>query len=298
MRGGIVAPIVSPCSVDGSLDVERLVAHADRLLNANVDGLYICGGTGDSANLSFRDRMRVSSIAVPMTLEHGRSAIVHVGQATAGQSVRLAEHAAELGAHGVAAIPPTPLLGDSRDYYRSLAKVGLPVFAYVIPAETGSVANFADISSVLTIDGVAGAKVSDWNVFLLRELKRRFPDQVFYSGYDEMLLYGLLAGADGAIGTWINLMPRFYLRIRQAVLDQRLNEALELHRALSDFLGDCWKYGVIESFSAIMAARGWAARCFRGRDGADGWRFDRRTVARLVERASRLDSLELEEIVQ
>lgn len=292
MLAGIVAPIVSPCSERGDLDVERLVAQAGRLLDAGVDGLYVCGGTGDSAKLDSQDRIRVSSIVVPMALERGRSAIVHVGQAEPGESTRLAEQAAELGADAVAAIPPKPLLQDSREYYQSLAEVGLPVFAYVIPAETGGVSSFDDISSVLALDGILGAKISDWNVFLLRELKRSFPDQIFYSGYDEMLLYGLLAGADGAIGTWMNLMPRLYISMRRAVLEQRLGDALELHRGLSDFLGDCWKHGVIESFSAIMAARGWALRCFRGRDGADFSRIDRRTVAHLVERASCLDCLE------
>lgn len=69
---------------------------------------------------------------------------------------------------------------------------------------------------LLDIPGVAGIKMSDWNIFLLRSVVLEYPEKVVYSGFDEMLVPGLLYGADGCIGTWANLLPVYMQRYTRA----------------------------------------------------------------------------------
>ena len=104
--GGVVAPIVTPCGEDDSLDRGALEANLTRLLATDVAGLYINGGTGDAANLTQDERLETAALLVPRLLAAGKLAIVHVGQTNQRQAVELARQAAALGAHAVASIPP------------------------------------------------------------------------------------------------------------------------------------------------------------------------------------------------
>ena len=69
--GGVVAPIVTPCGEDDSLDRGALEANLTRLLATDVAGLYINGGTGDAANLTQDERLETAALLVPRLLAAG-----------------------------------------------------------------------------------------------------------------------------------------------------------------------------------------------------------------------------------
>ena len=72
--GGVVAPIVTPCGEDDSLDRGALEANLTRLLATDVAGLYINGGTGDAANLTQDERLETAALLVPRLLARQTSA--------------------------------------------------------------------------------------------------------------------------------------------------------------------------------------------------------------------------------
>ncbi|MDR1062073.1 MAG: dihydrodipicolinate synthase family protein [Clostridiales bacterium] len=260
--GGIVVPIATPCGEDEALDEDLLGALADGLLKKGVHGMYICGGTGDGANMLPEERRRASELLLPKLRRAGRAAIVHVGQANLRTAVALAEHAGAAGANAVAAIPPRGTWGGADEYYRALAGAGLPTIVYYIPAATGMAGDFRDIAALLEIPGVEGIKVSDWNVFLIRQIKAAYPERSVFSGYDEMLLHGLSCGADGSIGTWAQIFPALYLRVYSLARAGRWSEARAWFDKFAAFLAEGWRYGILPVFEAIMARRGFP-RCFR-----------------------------------
>ena len=124
----------------------------------------------------------------------------------------------------------------------------------------------------MEIPGVIGIKVSDWNVFFIHCLKRRYPDKIVYSGFDEMLVPGLMYGADGCIGTWINLFPEVYTKIYDKVKSGRLDDIAQLQKGFADFLAEGWQYGILSTFEELMNQKGYAKRCFRS---PSPWRPDR-----------------------
>ena len=259
---GIIVPLVSPIAADGGVDLDGVAANAERVLAAGTQGLYLCGGTGDAAELAPADRRRIVETALPVARAHGASTIVHVGQAPLRDVLALAEHALAAGADAVASVPLRGEWSRTVAYYRELAALGGPVFVYHMPP-AGYHASYDQLAELLAIDGVAGAKVSDWNLFLLRRLVESFGDRAFYSGLDENLGFGLLAGAHGSIGTWANLVPRFYARVWAAAVAGREAEVLELQRPWQHFLALGWAGDIIAAFEALMAHRGYAPACFR-----------------------------------
>lgn len=259
---GIIVPLVSPIAPDGGLDLDQVAANATRVLDAGAHGLYLCGGTGDAAELRPAERREIVDLTVPIARAAGASVIVHVGQAPLRDVRGLAEHALAAGADAVASVPLRGPWDQTVRYYRDLCGVGGPVFVYHMPP-AGYLAGFDQLAEVLELDGVAGAKVSDWNLFLLGRLADAFPGRTFYTGLDENLGLGLLSGARGSIGTWANLVPRFYATVWDAAASGRQEEVLRLHGHWRRFLARGWSGDIIAAFEALMAHRGYARACFR-----------------------------------
>ena len=288
---GVVAPIVNPCREDDGLDVPALEQNLAHLMAADIAGLYINGGTGDAASLTQEERLQIAALAVPACLAAQKLAIVHVGQTGRRQAVALAEQAARLGAHAVASIPPKKPWPQIADYYRALAAVGLPVIVYYIPGVTGMIAGMEELRRLLEIPGVVGVKVSDWNIFLLRNIVLDYPEKIVYSGFDEMLVPGLLYGADGCIGTWANLLPGLYAKIFARVRAGQADAARPAMDAFTAFLSECWRYGVLNAFEELMRAKGWAGRCFRRPSGWDPGKVPPDALACLLEELATLERM-------
>ena len=288
---GVVVPIVTPCTEQDGVDEDALTAFASRLEKAPIRGLYINGGTGDGGSLTREERERTVEILLPELKKAGRCAIVHVGQTTTRQAAALAEHAMKQGADAVASIPPRKGWSEIADYYRTLADTGAPVFVYYIPGVTGMTAGMDEMKRLLDIPGVAGLKLSDWNVFLLRQVKLAYPEKIVYSGFDEMLLPGLLYGADGCIGTWENLLPGFYSKVYQLVREGRTEEARPLSEAFTAFLAAGWRYGILDTFEELMRARGFARRCFRRPSSWNPGKIPEEALSGLITRLDALDAM-------
>ena len=270
--GGVVAPIVNPCGEDDSLDRGALEANLTRLLATDVAGLYINGGTGDAANLTQDERLETAALLVPRLLAAGKLAIVHVGQTNQRQAVELARQAAALGAHAVASIPPKKPWPQIVEYYKALAAAGAPVIVYYIP-------------------GVTGINMSDWNIFRLRSVVLEDPEKVVYSGFDEMLVPGLLYGADGCIGTWANLLPDLYAKVYARVRAGGADAVKPVMDEFTAFLAVGWNYGIIDTFEELMRARGYAGRCFRRPSAWEPGKVEPAVLADLLARLQRLEDM-------
>lgn len=262
---GIFTPVVSPCDDRDGFLYDSFEQNIDRLFRAGVDGLYVCGGTGDAQLLRVPERKQALEISIAQAKSHGKRIIAHVGGTFQRDAVELAEHAAKAGADAVASIPPSGLDQPMTvAYYRDLsAACNLPVFVYNFPAAMHRSMNLEELLELLAIPGVTGIKMTDWNLFLMRRVILEHSAAVVYNGYCEMVALGMLYGAHGSIGTWSNLFPELYAAIWRNIKAGKAVEAVELQKAFIGFLNEAWKYGVIEVFEALMKDMGYAGRCFR-----------------------------------
>ncbi|HAK9042382.1 TPA: N-acetylneuraminate lyase, partial [Escherichia coli] len=94
---------------------------------------------------------------------------------------------------------------------------GLPMVVYNIPALSGVRFSLDQINELVTIPGVCALKQTSGDLFQMEQIKRNHPELVLYNGYDEIFASGLIAGADGGIGSTYNIMGWRYLEIFEAV---------------------------------------------------------------------------------
>lgn len=288
---GVIVPIVNPCWEDDSLDRETLQANVDRLLAADITGLYINGGTGDAANLTQQERLEIASLVVPQVRAANKTAIVHVGQTSQRQAVALAEQAVQLEADAVASIPPRKAWPQIIDYYKALTQTGANVIVYYIPGVTGIAADMTQLRMLLEIPGVIGIKMSDWNIFLLHCITLEYPEKVVYSGFDEMLVPGLLYGADGCIGTWANLLPDVYATVFRGVRAGNADAVRGIMNEFTRFLAEGWSFGILDAFEELMYARGYASRCFRRPGTWNPGKVDGAALVRMLEQLEKVEKM-------
>lgn len=236
----ILPALVTPLLPDGQLDVrsaERLVKH---LYDRGVGGLYVTGSTGEGIYLDPAIRRQIVELAADLSRGRGK-VIVHVGAIQAALVWELAAHAARAGADAVSSIPPFAG-GYSWDevatFYARLANQSpLPVVAYYIPGLTGQHHPIASLARLLELANVVGFKFTDTNLYAMQRLRVRLgPDQILYNGPDELLALGLQFAAHGGIGTTYNIMPEAVLSIQAHVQAGRIQEALDVQRAVNNVI--------------------------------------------------------------
>jgi hypothetical protein len=73
-------------------------------------------------------------------------------------------------------------------------------------------------------------------VGVLREAKRVRPDFSVLSGWEDLILPSLLAGADGSICAFANVAPEVFIELVRSAQDGNLGKASELHRRVLSLL--------------------------------------------------------------
>lgn len=158
-------------------------------------------------------RREVAAAAVELS-PAGARVIVHVGAPSTSEAVDLARHAGRAGAAAVSSLPPTGgySFREIRGYYARLAEAaGVPLFLYYFPTVAPVPLELEQILELCSLPGVAGIKLTDFDLYRLWALKRE--GVTVFNGRDEVLVAGLLMGADGGIGTFYNLLPATFVRL-------------------------------------------------------------------------------------
>lgn len=219
---GVYCALVTPYAADGSVDLARLRDIIAWLIERGVHGLWACGGTGEGLLLDEGERRAVAETAVDAA--RGRAkVIVHVGALATRTAAALAAHAAQIGADGIACLPPFYWhLNDDAivAHYQDVAAAAgdLPLFAYNIPRNTGVTITPALLSRLRReIPTIAGLKHSSYNLFDLHTMVLGHGDELaIFCGHDELFLPALAQGACGLIGATVNFAPQVYVRLWEA----------------------------------------------------------------------------------
>jgi len=239
MFTGVIPALFTPFNEDESINERALRDHVEWLVGHGVQGLFVCGSSGEGPLMSPDERRRVVELVVEQVA--GRVPVmVHVGTADTRTAVALAKHAASVRAAAVSSVPPYYYAPDVEAAFRHWRAIGeatdLPLFVYHIPKliNLGSLAPFLD--EVLKLPHIAGLKFTDTDYHQMLSLIDMSGGRlIVLSGYDEDALAGLAMGASGIIGTTYNILPEIFIGIYRAVRENRLHEAHELQRRLNPF---------------------------------------------------------------
>ncbi len=162
----LIVAAVTPLRDDGvSLDEAAVWPMVRFLTERGADGAFACGTTGEGILLSLEERKR-AAVVFRAALTDGLL-IVHCGAQSTADTCALAAHAAEIGADGVAVIPPPyfPLDAEALAAHfvaAAAACAPLPFFIYAFAARSGYPVPVGVVARVReAASNLAGLKVSE-----------------------------------------------------------------------------------------------------------------------------------------
>lgn len=221
---GLIAATFTPLKEDETVNLQAIPPMVEHLVRQNISGIYICGSTGEGHSLSTSDRKEIVE-AFTSAVNSRMKIIVNVGHNSTSESCDLARHADSLNVDAISAAPPVyyKIQSESqlvRTFERiTAAAPELPFYYYHIPALTGfnfDMEKFLDEGSE-KLPSLCGIKFTSSEIDeyqnCVNQSKEKY--QILY-GKDEMLLSGLIAGAESMIGSTYNFIaPLYHAIIRE-----------------------------------------------------------------------------------
>lgn len=253
---GILSAVITPFDEHENFAPAAFERLLERLYAAGIDGVYVTGQTGEGLLQPVEQRKRVAEVALRATPQ-GKSVIVHVGAYRAADAVELARHAARIGAHAIASLPPLGpySFAEVRAYYQALAAVSdTPVLVYYYPEICSAVQGAQQMLELLEIPNVVGLKFSDFDLYTLSLLRKR--GCVIFNGRDEVLIAGLLMGADGGIGSFYNLIPELFVEALALARQNRWEQARQVQVRINELVEIGLRFPLIPAIKTILRWQG------------------------------------------
>ena len=208
---GIATALVTPTNAEG-VNYEQLGCLIDWQLAEGIDGLVVCGTTGEASTLTDDEHRRV--IAYTAERVNGRVPVIAgTGSNETDYALALTKSACQDGADAVLVVTP---------YYNKATQKGLiqmyntiadastkPVILYNVPSRTGVNIEPVTYEALAEHENIVAIKEAGGNIAKIVETMARVRGKLdLYSGNDDQIVPLLALGGIGCISVMSNILPR------------------------------------------------------------------------------------------
>mgnify|MGYP001444134392 CR=1 FL=1 len=238
---GTITAIITPFKEDLSVDIDSFKKLLDFQINEGIDGIVVCGSTGESATLSAKEKLSLIITAV----EHvnGRVPVIAgTGSNNTQDTIDLSLLAREHGADGVLLVAPyynKPNQEGLYNHYLAIAEaVNIPQIIYNVPGRAGvNILPEVQLKLAEEIPHIVATKEASGDLEQIMTIIKYAPkDFAVLSGDDALTMPILHVGGHGVISVLSNYAPKkFGEAVRQA-LKGNTAKANKLHYELFDLM--------------------------------------------------------------
>jgi 4-hydroxy-tetrahydrodipicolinate synthase len=235
---GSIAPVVTPFTADGELDLDGLRGLIRWQLESGSHGISLGGSTGEPSAQTAEERIAAMDAAAE---EIGDRVpfLPGTGSAKLDETLQLTAHAQTIGADAALVITPyyaRPTQEGLFQWYDTVARQhpDLPIFIYNVPSRTA-----VDIAP----ETVARLRGQHANIAGIKETTKDFEhfshvmhlcgrDTVVLSGIELLCLPLLALGGAGFVSAVANIAPHAVARMYESWQDGDHDKARDLHYGL------------------------------------------------------------------
>jgi 4-hydroxy-tetrahydrodipicolinate synthase len=235
---GSIAPVVTPFTSEGKLDIEGLKALIAWQLESGSHGISLGGSTGEPSAQTITERIAAMDVAAEQIADRVPF-LPGTGSAMLEETLELTAHAQAIGADAVLVITPyyaRPTQEGLFAWYDTVAMEhpGLPVLIYNVPSRTA-----VDIAP----ETVARLRRKHPNIAGIKETTKDFEhfshvlhlcgrDTVVLSGIELLCLPLLALGGAGFVSAVTNIAPQAVAAMYEAWQAGDHEKARDLHYGL------------------------------------------------------------------
>lgn len=242
-KGSGVA-LITPFQKDGSIDYDTLKKLINFHIENKTDAIIICGTTGESATLSYKEHLECIKTCVEEV--NGRIPVIAgTGSNCTKSAINMSVEAERLGVDGLLIVTPyynkTTQKGLVNHYTKIAKKVTKPIILYNVPSRTGCNLESNTIKEIIEQnENIIGIKEASGNINAVAEIKELLGEKIaLYSGNDDQIVPILSLGGIGVISVVANILPKKthdlvmnYLNGNQELSRQEQLKMLKLVKAL------------------------------------------------------------------
>jgi 4-hydroxy-tetrahydrodipicolinate synthase len=230
---GVFTAITTPFDKSLAVDHKFLAEHASWLVSSGCTGIVALGSLGEAATLQFDEK-----VAIVATLRNALPKNVPVVAGIAGLStaecVSLAQKSRDAGADGLMVLPPYVYKGDWREteahFSAVIGATKLSCMLYNNPIAYGTDVSAAQIQQLARHGNLHAVKESSGDVRRVTAIRERLDDRLqLFAGMDDMILESIPMGAQGWIAGLVNAFPAESVRVLEAGLAGRWQEARRIY---------------------------------------------------------------------
>lgn len=234
--GQVITAMITPMEQDGKVSYEQAVRLAKRLAENGSDGVVLAGTTGESATLSFDEKVKLFT-SVTDAIGGELEIIAGTGSNNTAESIALTQAAETAGVDAIMLVTPyynRPSQEGLYQHFKTIAEhCSLPIMLYNVPGRTGVNLLPETVARLAEIDNIVAIKEASGDLNQVSQLRALVPDDfLIYSGDDSLTMPILAVGGDGVVSVASHLVGRQLKDMVAAFMAGRVKEALKLHLQL------------------------------------------------------------------
>lgn len=232
---GAITALVTPFR-DGEIDFEALDSLVEWQLAEGINGLVVCGTTGEAPTLCWEERIAI--IRRVVAIVGGRVPVVAgTGTNDTRSTVAFTSSAASFGVDGVLIVTPyynCPTQEGIYRHFEAVAKsVEVPIIIYNVPPRTGADLDLPTIRRLTDLNAVIGIKDATGDLSRPLGLTNLLGnDFLQLSGHDATALGFCAAGGRGTISVLSNVVPRLCVEMHEACFRGDVHRARSINQDL------------------------------------------------------------------
>lgn len=238
---GTITALITPFKKKGDIDFKQLEDLIEFQIENGVQGIVVCGSTGESATLKPKEKQALIIKSVEFAADR-IPIIPATGTYETELSRDLSIFAQEHGASGVLIVAPyylKPTQDGLFEHYKIIAdSLNIPVIIYNIPGRTGvNISAKTQLRIANSCKNVIATKEASGNLSQMMDIIAEAPKGFsVLSGDDSLALPLIAAGGKGVISVISNYAPKQYAECIDLAIQGKIKEAQKIHYSLYKLL--------------------------------------------------------------
>ena len=231
---GVMPATTTAFDKDLQIDFAFVGEHAKWLLGHGCTGIVTPGSLGESATLTFDEKLAIWSTVVKAVGERA-PVVAAIASLSTAEAVKLAERAADLGCSGLMVLPPYVYRSDWREMKAHIEAVfratKLSCMLYNNPVSYGTDFLPEQIKELAAEhENFEAVKESSTDVRRITWIRELVDDRLaIFVGVDDAIVEGIAVGAVGWIAGLVNALPKESVDLFNYAMNGEREKAMRLY---------------------------------------------------------------------
>ena len=239
MIHGAYTALVTPFK-NGKVNYEKLGELIEFQIQNEIDGIVICGTTGESATLTDKEKKKVIKYTIE-TVNGRVPVIAGTGSNDTRHAIELSTYAERVGADGLLIVTPyynkTTQQGLIEHYTAIADSITCPIIMYNVPSRTGVNILPDTVAKLAEHENIVGIKEASNNFSQILELISKVPANFsVISGNDDTIVPLLSLGGTGVISVLSNVFPKDVHDMCKAYMNGEIKYSKDLQVKYAEFI--------------------------------------------------------------